>query len=219
MQGPSPEMLCNMTDDEIVESYTSQMASGMPSQEEMQYSCSMESGRMLQEMNRYKLEIARCRADAALDCQSKQQALQNCNEMKDNPEKISALIVGNMCRRFSTTTAEAAQNKLLDVASKYYDSDPALANQLGDTAEKTVADQQQLDMLSYLFGNGNYGAKLTERAKKLKEVKDRLQSKGINDAETISILESQISELETEGNKFNNPLDLTRLGYIFRPKK
>jgi len=216
MPGLSPEMLCNMTDEEIVESYTSQMQTGMPQEEEMEYRCKMESGRMLSEMSRYKLEIAKCKADAALDCQAKQQALQNCNEMKDSPEKIANLIVNNMCRRFGTTTMEAAKNKLYAVANKWYESDPALANQLGDTADKTIEDQKALGVLSYFFGNGEYASKLEERAQKLKEVRDRLKSNGVTDTETLATVEAQINEMETESGKFKNFFDVTRIGYIFR---
>ncbi|MEK6957844.1 MAG: hypothetical protein AABW99_02605 [archaeon] len=213
--GPSPEMLCGMSDDEIVEMY-SQGNRGGPQQAEVEYRCKTESGRIVQEMNRYKLEIARCNADAALECAAKQQAVTKCNEMKDNPEKAAGLVVDNMCRRFGTPVAAGSSDELYQVANKWYDEDPALANQLGDTADKTAEDQKKLDIGSYLFGNGDYGAKLKERAAKLREIKARLVSNNVNDPETIATLDAQATELETEASKFSNFFDMGRIGYMFR---
>jgi len=47
------------------------------------------------------------------------------------------------------------------LANKWYSSDPALANQLGDTVDKTQEDQKKLNILSYIMGDGNYAGNLT----------------------------------------------------------
>jgi len=88
-----------MTDEEIVDSYTQNMGSG-PSEAEIDYQCKVQSSNTLNEMSRYKLEIAMCRADAALDCQAKQQAADSCSQMKESPDKVAELLVNNVCRRF-----------------------------------------------------------------------------------------------------------------------
>lgn len=213
---PSPEQLCEMSDAEIIDAYTKPMTGGMPSEQEMQYQCGVEANRALSDMSRYKMEIARCNADAALDCEAKKQALQSCNEMQSAPEKVAGLVVDNMCRRFGVPASEDTESELYAVATKWYSSDPALANQLGDTADKTAEDKKKLDIISYLFGNGDYADKLSERAAQLRSVRERLVSSGVNDQETLSTLDAQAEEFETESDKFSNFFDLTRLGYLFK---
>ncbi|MBI5553517.1 MAG: hypothetical protein HY917_02135, partial [Candidatus Diapherotrites archaeon] len=212
--GPSPEELCGMTDDEILESYLPMNNAG-PDKEELKQRCRMEASRVISDMGRYKLEIARCKADMALDCQARLQAAQSCNEAKENPQKAAEFIVNSQCRRFAPVK-ETGKNQLTEVASKWYQEDPALANQLGDTGEKIKEEQKKLDLVSYLTGNQEYAAKLKDRAEKLRTIQQRLADKGVQDPETLSILETQANELEAEGNKFGNAFDLTRLGYIFR---
>jgi hypothetical protein len=214
--GPSPESLCKMSDEEVLEIYVGNMEDSVSNDEQMnQYRCKQEAIKIIDEMSRYKLEIARCKADAALDCQAKTQALSTCNQLKNEPEKIASMVVDNMCRRF-VAPEEAKNNKLLGVAEKFNEMDPALANQLGDTAEQNISDKKKLDIVSYLLGNGDYGAKLKERATKLKEIKDRLQSKNAGDADTIAVLDQQIKDLADEGGKFSNALDIARIGYLFK---
>jgi hypothetical protein len=214
--GPSPETLCKMTDEEVLEIYVGSMEGSISNDEQMnQYRCKQEAIKIIDEMGRYKLEIARCKADAALDCEAKTQALSTCNQLKNEPEKIASMIADNMCRRF-VAPDETKSSKLLNVAEKFTEVDPALANQLGDTAEQTISDKKKLDIASYLLGNGDYGAKLKERAAKLKEIRDRLQSKNAGDSETIAALDEQVKDLEDEGNKFSNTFDIARLGYLFR---
>ncbi len=215
MMGPSPEMLCEMTDDEIVETYTKDMMRGMPQEEEMELKCRMESSRILSEMNKYKFEIARCKADVALDCEAKNQAVTNCYEMQENPEEIAGKMVNNMCRRFGVSEAGNRERELFEIANKWYDEDPAFANQLGDTAENTSEDRKELDLFSYMLGNGDYARKLKERSQKLDEARQRLIEKGVDDPETLSILDQQATELENEANRFGNIFDITRIGYMF----
>jgi hypothetical protein len=210
--GLSPETLCDMSDDEIIEMYVSPMGNTGQIEEEISGRCTQEVQKMLNEISKFKLEEAKCKANAALDCAAKQQAVANCNELKEKPEKAAEMVVTDMCRRFT----KEKPTKLGEIADKWQDSDPALANQLDDTTEKTAEDQKQLDIISYFFGNGNYATKLKERATKLREVKDRLLSNNVDDQETISVLDTQISDLETESGKFGNLFDVTRLGYMFR---
>ena len=103
----------------------------------------------------------------------------------------------------------------MDLANQFNQKDPALASQLGDTAEKNSGDQKNLNFLSYLIGDGNYAQKIQERTDKLKTIRDKLALEGSDkDQETISIIDSQISDLEKESSTFGNALDLTRWGYM-----
>jgi len=213
---PGPEQLCEMTDDEIVDVYTKQMSGGGPSEEEMQYQCGEEAQRELSNMGRYKLESAKCQADAALDCEAKKQALKSCKEMKSSPEKIAGIIVDSMCRRFGVTASGSSESQLYEVATKWASSDPALANQLGDTADQASNAKSKLDIVSYLFGNGDYASKLGQRASELRAIRQRLVSSGVNDSETLNALDSQAKEFETESKKFENLFDFSRLGYLFK---
>ena len=212
----SPEQLCTMTDDEIIAEYMGNTESDLTFEKERNaLRCKEESTKILSEMNRYNLESAKCKANAALDCEAKRQAFSTCSEMQDSPEKISTMIVNNMCRRFITSD-EAKNNKLLDLATMFDQQDPALANQLGDTAEKNLADQKNLNFTSYLFGDGGYAQKLKERTDKLKEARDRLAATSSTDnQEVLNLLDTQIADLESESAKFANIFDVTRLGYMF----
>jgi hypothetical protein len=213
---PGPEQLCEMTDAEIIGVYTAQMSGGAPSTEEMQYQCSQEAQRELNSMGRYKLEAAKCKADAALDCEAKKQALSSCNEMKSNPEKIAGIIVDSMCRRFGVNAVGDSESQLYEVASKWVNSDPALANQLGDTADQASNAKSKLDVISYIFGNGDYAGNLDKKASDLRAIRQRLVSSGVNDSETLNALDSQAKEFEAESKQFENLLDFSRLGYLFK---
>ncbi len=166
-------------------------------------------------MQRFRLGIAECKASVAVQCASKQEAAKNCASIQDNPEEISRVMVEKMCRRFGVPAAAKADNELYKVASRWYDSDPALADQLGDTADKSTVDKKKLGIMSYLFGDGDYGAKLKTRAAELRTVIEKLKAAGVNDAETVSVLESQAQSFDAEGAKFSNFFDISRLGGLF----
>jgi len=214
--GMSPERMCELSDDDIVEAFSGQFNTGnMPSEEQIEQMCRKETSRMLGELGKYKLQKVKCEADVALECAAQKEAVRNCNTLKDNPQQLANNLVNNVCRRFAPPQTSNLNSNLYEIATKFYDSDPAFANQLGDTADKTAEEKKKLDIASYIFGNGDYGAKLKERAAKLREVKNRLASNGVNDPETIAALDEQIKQFEDEGGKFSNFLDISRIGGIF----
>ncbi|MDO8648102.1 MAG: hypothetical protein Q7R70_06880 [Candidatus Diapherotrites archaeon] len=215
---PGPEQLCQMSDEEIIDIYTKQMSGGTPSTDEIQLQCGQEAQRELNNMGRFKLEIAKCEAESALDCEAKKQALSSCSEMKSSPEKVAGMIVDSMCRKFGVNSSNAATNGLYAVADKWANSDPALANQLGDTADKVTQEKKKLDVISYVFGNGDYANKLSSRAAELRTVRQKLASSGVNDQETLRTLDSQAEQLETESSQFKNLIDFGRIGQMFAPK-
>lgn len=213
---PGPEQLCGMSDEEIVDMYSNQMGGGIPKDEELEYECTSQAGKDLSNMNRYKLEIARCTADAALDCEAKKQALASCKEMKSNPEKVSSMIVNSMCRRFGVQGSANAESELYKVAEKWTSSDPALANQLGDTADQVYTEKESLDVVSHLFGNSEYAGNLEDKASELRAVRQRLVSNGVQDQETLNALDSQAQEFEKESQRYSNLFDFSRLGEMFK---
>ncbi|MBU0662875.1 hypothetical protein KJ891_05450, partial [Candidatus Micrarchaeota archaeon] len=79
-QGPSPEMLCEMSDEDIINQYVTMPMGGGNDEKMLEYKCGQESGRIIDEMNMYALNTARCRAETALDCEAKRQAVKSCNE-------------------------------------------------------------------------------------------------------------------------------------------
>ncbi|MCR4368811.1 MAG: hypothetical protein NUV67_02795 [archaeon] len=218
--GPSPEDLCGMSDDEIVESYLGNMGNYGPSKTEVNARCLQESKHILREIGQLKLGIAQCKANAALDCAAKQESVKSCDEIKESPEKISGVIVNNMCRRFGIRAdSSEAGGGLYDIAEEFYENDPALANQLGDTADQRREDKQKLNVFSYIIGDSEYSKKMKERADKLRAVKQRLDQGEVEDPEVVEQLEMEIQDLESEGNQFGNILDLGRVGRMFEPPK
>ncbi|MFA6268769.1 MAG: hypothetical protein WCW13_01490 [archaeon] len=214
--GMSPQQLCTLTDDEIVAEYMGNMESNLTlDKQRNEYRCKQESTNTLNEISRYNLESAKCLADAALDCESKRQAVATCNEMQNSPETIATMIVNNMCLRFISKDT-TKNNKLLTLAAEFNQADPALASQLSDTSEKNIADQKSLNIVSYLFGDGNYAQKLKERTDKLIIARDRLASKqNADDKDVLDMLDAQIADLKSESEKFSNAFDITRIGYLF----
>jgi len=216
-QGMPLEKMCDLTDEDIIDLFAGNMANNMTSTEQVKSQCQSMAAQSLKNMANMKLQIAQCKANVALDCEAKKQMIQSCKEVQQDPASIAKTMVDNMCRRFGVSTSQKeTTGQLYDLAQKFYNADPALANQLGDTADKTKEDQKKLDIISYVLGNGNYGNTLNERAQKLEAVKERLQSSGNADIEAINALETQIKELKDEAGKFSNALDITRLGYLFR---
>lgn len=217
--GPSPEEMCDMSDDELINSFLGNMDKYAPQEKEIDIMCAREASNAVKELNGLKLGIAKCKANAAIDCAAKQESVKSCNEIQQSPESVSKVLVDTMCRRFGvSSTSGETKGGLYDVASKVYNEDPALANQLGDTADKTVEDRSKLDFFNYVLGDSEYGGNLQERADKLRGVRDRLAAEGNADPQAISQIDAEISKLETEGNQFSNILDIGRIGKIFGPK-
>lgn len=212
-QGMRPEILCGLSDDELIEVYTEQMRFG-PNKEDIDLRCKDDAKRMYSEISKSKLELAKCKANVALDCDARQQSLTDCTEMKENPDKIADAIIKKMCRRYDVP--KNTDLKLYDVANKWQDLDEAFADQMGETADQTMEDRNTLGVASYFFGNGDYAKKLKERAEKLREIQNRLKEQGVDDTETIDALEQQANDFESEANKFGSFFDIRRLGYMFR---
>lgn len=217
VQGPSPEMLCGMTDDEIVSAYVTMPMNAGNDVKMLEYNCQQESWRILGEMNNYKLGKAKCSADAALDCEAKNQAVKNCNEFRSDPSALAKEIVDNGCRRFGVTATGAdTEGKLYDVAKRWINSDPALGNQLMDTADKKLQEQKSLGIGDYLIGNGDYSNKLSETAKSLRAIREKMVSGGVTDTDTLTKLDEEAKALETEAGQFNNLAGIIgRLGLMF----
>lgn len=203
--GMSPEMMCELTDDELVEIFTpSDM--GM-SDEEMKYNCKKQSSNMWSEMSMLKLENAKCLANASLDCASKEKLVENCNIAKSNPENVAKFVVNNLCRQFGVKPVE---HDLYELADKWLSVDPALAYELGDTVDTTIDDEKDLGTFSYVFGDGEYSDKMKEKAKRLGEIKQRIEERGIEDPETVKVLEEQEKEFNNEADKFGNFFNFSR---------
>ncbi|HZX20303.1 MAG TPA: hypothetical protein VFF13_04795 [archaeon] len=218
--GPSPEELCEMSDDELVDSFIGNMDKFAPQEREIDAMCTRESSKILRELNGLKLGIAKCKANAAIDCAAKQESVKSCNEIKENPETISKILVNTMCRRFGIRAdATEARGGLYDVATEFYDDDPALANQLGDTADKTTEERNKLGFFNYILGDSEYGGNLQERAEKLRGVRERLATEGDADPQSISQIDDEIEKLETEGQQFTNVFDIGRIGRMFGSKE
>ncbi|MCX6804028.1 MAG: hypothetical protein NTY48_05690 [Candidatus Diapherotrites archaeon] len=212
----SPQQLCTMTDNEIIAEFMGNMESNLTFETQRNaYRCNQESTNTLDQINQYSLQSAKCLANAALDCEAKRQAAATCNEMKDSPKTIATMIVNNMCLRFISNDV-TKNNKLMNLAAQVKRADPALASQLSDTSEKNLADQKNLSIVSYLFGDGNYAQKLKERTDKLITARDKLAAKGsTDDKDVLDMLDAQINDLKSESDKFSNAFDLTRIGYMF----
>ena len=218
--GPSPEELCEMSDDELINSFMGNMDQFAPREKEIEAMCVRESSKMMREINGLKLGIAKCRANSAIDCAAKQESVKSCNEIKENPETVSKILVNTMCRRFGIRAdSSEARGGLYDIATEFYNEDPALANQLGDTADKTLEDRGNLGFFNYVLGDSEYGGKLVERADKLRAVRESLVSEGNADPQAIVQIDSEINKLETEGNQFSNVFDIGRIGRMFGPKE
>lgn len=207
--------MCELSDEELVENFTSQFDSGGPTEEQMRQMCRGESSKILGELNRMKLEKSRCQAEVALSCAGKQEAAKNCNSLKNNPQELAQRLVSNVCRRFAPPPTISLNSKLYEVANKWYDKDPALANQLGTIGDETGKDKKERVITDYLFGNGDYGAKQLARSADLRKVRDRIASSGVNDSETLALLDTQIKDLDDEGKKFTEFFNLSRIGGIF----
>lgn len=207
--GRSPQQLCEMSDEEIFEEYLGHMKSDLTFESDRdKFRCTDDSIKTFGEINKYKLQTAMCKADAALDCDAKKQALTTCLELKDSPDKIATIVVTNVCRRI-IAPEQAKNNKLYDLAAKFDQQDPALASQLSDTAETNQQDKKDLSIISYLFGDGGYAQKIKERTDSLRSIKERLVARGdTENTEIIALLDAQIKELEAETDKFSNAFDI-----------
>ncbi len=210
-QGPmgNSEMICELTDDEIIEMYLPQEMVNIEDREEMaDYKCKMESSNMAGNINMMKLENAKCLANAALDCASKQKMVDNCITFKSNPKTVAKFMVNNLCRQFGLKPTDHA---LYDLADKWLSIDPALAYEFGDTVDNTIEEQENLGFFSYIFGNNDYAEKMQEKADKLNAIKQRIIDRNINDPETINVLEEQTKKLDNEADKFGNFFNLSRI--------
>ena len=209
-----------MSDDELIDSFLGNMGNYGPQEKEIDAMCLRESSKMLREINGLKLGIAKCRANAAIDCAAKQESVKSCNEIKEDPETVSKILVNSMCRRFGIRAdSSEARGGLYDIATEFYDEDPALANQLGDTADKTTEERGKLGFFNYILGDSEYGGNLQERAEKLRGVRDRLTAEGDANPQAISQIDAEIKKLEAEGNQFSNVFDIGRIGRMFGPKE
>lgn len=213
--GFSAGSLCDLTDDQIVKFYISEKQFGIPEDDKSEDICKFKAREILGSLGSYKLEAAKCKADAALECSARQEALNNCSKLKEDPTEIAGFVVETQCRRVSPPQTVKIDDKLYKVAEKWHDKDPAFADQLGDTADKTAQEKKSLDVFSYVFGNGDYGSKLRGRAAKLREVKEKLIASGASDAQTIAALEAQAQEFEAESDRFSNSFDISRIGGMF----
>ena len=213
--GMSPEAMCELSDEELVETFAGQSDAFLPKESQITARCATEASNIVRGINSMKLSIAKCKANAALDCAAKQESVKSCNELKENPENIAKTLVANMCRRFGVR-ADSGETSggLYDIAEEFYDVDPALANQLGDTADKTAEDKKNLNFFSYVLGDAEYGKKLKDRAEKLKAVKERLGERE-EDSALIGEIDEQIEKIESEGSQFENFFDFSRIGRAF----
>lgn len=204
--------MCDLSDDQIAKFYISDAQFGIPKNDRSEEICKLRAQEILGSLGSYKLEASKCRADAALECAARKDAFNSCGQFKQDPTRVAELVVEKQCRRVAAPPAIKPDNALYGVAEKWFDKDPAFADQLVDTAEKKSEEKKKLGALSYFFGDGDYGAKLDERAAKLREVKERLIAAGTSDAQTIALLEAQALEFEAEADRFSNVLDISRLG-------
>lgn len=212
--GPSPEELCEMTDDELIETFMGGAQNYGPDEKDAEEMCSNEAGKIVKEFAGMKLGIAQCKANAALECAAKKESAKSCEQARQDPAQISENIINSMCRRYGIRAdAKQASGGLYDVAKKFYANDPALADQLGDAADKTIEDKQKLNFFSYVFGDPNYGQTLKQRSERLKAIKAKLTDEG--DKETITEIENEIAKLDSESSQFNNVLDIGRIGRMF----
>lgn len=218
--GPSPEEMCEMSDDELLDQFAPQQG-GPPAGEfeRMKVRCKQEASRAIGDLGSVKLRMAMCRAEAAVNCSAKQDAASSCQSSIENPEELASQVVSQMCRRFGVIKADKiATDNFQGALARLFDDDPALANQLGDTVEKTAEDQEKLGFMSYLFGDGDYGAKVRVRADKLKEIRTKLEASGVDDKETLAALDEQSRQLEEESSKFSDLFNMGRLGGLFGGK-
>lgn len=213
--GLSAGSLCDLSDEQIAKFYITEAQFGIPENDRSEEICKLRAQEILGSLGSYKLGAAKCRADAALECAARKEAFSNCNQVRESPTKVAELVTEKLCRRVAPPPAIKPDNALYGVAEKWFDKDPAFADQLVDTAEKKSEEKKKLGALSYVFGDGDYGSKLKDRAAKLREVKDRLIAAGTSDAVTIASLEAQALDFEAEANRFSNTLDITRLGDFF----
>ena len=205
-----------MTDEELLDNFVPQGFDAERPLQEAAVMCKEEAAKVVGEIGRAKLDMARCRAEDAVNCAAKKDAADKCQSSVQNPEAVAEKLVAGMCRKFGVTTAEkVATEKFQAVVSKFYNVDPALANQLGDTVEMTASDQKKLGIGSIIFGDAEYGKKIKERADKLKTIKDKLTASGTADQEALGALEEQAKQLQEESDKYNNFFNLARLGRLF----
>ncbi len=205
-----------MTDDELVENFMGGMDRLGQMENEIDVMCGRESTQMLKGIKELKLGIAQCKASAAIDCVVKQENVKSCGEIKDNPSSIAKTITNSMCRRFGVRAdSKEAKGGLYDVAEKFYEDDPALANQLGDTADTVREEKKKLNFFSYVFGDSQYGSALEERAERLGAIKEKLSGEENPDQESINQIDEEIKKLGEEGGQFKNLLDIGRIGKAF----
>lgn len=184
--------------------------------EKMKGPCKEMASRIAGDIGHVKVRFAECKAHAAVMCAAKKDAATTCKSTVDNPREVAADIVSQMCRKFGVIKAEkVATQRFQNVVSKFFDEDPALANQLGDTVEKTSEEQKKLDLVSHLFGNGDYANKVKERSEKLEAIVAKLESSGAADSEALAALKEQSQELKKESDLFSSFFNLNRLGRIF----
>ncbi len=212
--GPSPEQMCEMSDDEILDNFVP--SPPFEVMEKMTGQCKEMASRIGGDIGNVRLRFARCKAEAAVMCAGKKEAAASCSSSVENPDKMASDAVSQLCRKFGVINAgKVATSKFEGVVSKFYRNDPALANQLGDTVESTAQDQGKLGVASKLLGDGEYAKKVKDRANKLDAVIARLEASGVNDAESIAALREQSAELKKESEMFSNFFDLGRLGRLF----
>lgn len=202
-----------MTDDEIISQFlggAQGMMGNFPSDAQAQAMCRQNASQVSGGLDRMKLEAAKCQAEAAVSCEAKKEAAKQCNSIDNDPSQTARLVVDNMCRKFGVSTGNGSQSQqdLYKAAANIANADPAAANQLGDTADKTVQDKAKLGLFDKLVGNGDYAQKIKDRADKLKEIRQKLESAGNVDKETLALLDEQIKSLEEESGNFSNLLGI-----------
>ncbi len=203
-----------MSDEEILDMMVPQPPFEM--MEKMTGQCKEMASRIAGEVGGVRLQFAQCKAQAAVMCAAKKDAAANCKTSVDDPKILSSQIVSQMCRKFGVIKAEkVATQSFTTTVSKFYDKDPALANQLGDTVERTAEDRDKLDLASKIFGNGDYAKKVKDRSDKLEAIVAKLESSGTADAEALAALKEQSAELKKESDLFSGFFNLNRLGRIF----
>ena len=207
--------LCDLSDDQIVKFYISDAQFGVVQDSAPEEFCKVKSEEILDSLSSYRFEAAKCRADAALECEAKKQAFNNCSSFSKDPSNVAQFVVEKQCRRVAAPPIVKPDDRLYQVSEKWQVKDPAFADQLGETADTKAQEKKNLDALSYVFGNGDYGSKLKERAAKLRELKDKLIASGTSDAQTIASLEAQAQDFEAEAGRFSNAFDITRIGDFF----
>lgn len=203
----NPEMMCELTDDEIIELYSDMMGSN-DFEEEADYKCKTQSSNMMGGINMMKLEGAKCLANAALNCTSTKKLVENCNSVQSNPENVARFMANNLCRQFGIKPVD---HDLYKLADKWLSIDPALAYEFGATVDNTLTDQNNLGFFSYVFGDNDYADNMKERADKLKAIKQRIVDANAEDPETMKVLEEQTQKLDDEANKFGNFFNFSRM--------